>query len=255
MTTLAVTPARVLHSEWHKLWTLRSTWFNLALIPVLTLGTGIAIGSSYESGDATELDTVLLVLLGMQFSQIIVGVLGILSTAEEHSTGLVRSTMAAVPARLPVLWSKAAILGTVGFLTALATNLVTFPLVQTLLTGTDKEASLGDPGVLRALVGNAAGLALIAVLAVGIGALIRSVPTSVGVLIGVVMILPEVLRMLPYDVVDDAVRHFPGKALETLTHADPTPGMTSPGSALLALFIWTAAVLTAAAFLLKRRDV
>ncbi|MGX1131646.1 ABC-2 type transport system permease protein [Streptomyces glaucescens] len=255
MTTLAVTPARVLHAEWHKLWTLRSTWFNLALIPVLTLGTGIAIGSAYESGDAAELDTVLLVLLGMQFSQIIVGVLGILSTAEEHSTGLIRSTMAAVPARLPVLWSKAAILGTVGFLTALATNLVTFPLVQTLLTGTDKEASLGDPGVLRALVGNAAGLALIAVLAVGIGALIRSVPTSVGVLIGVVMILPEVLRMLPYDVVDDAVRYFPGKALETLTHAEPAPGMTSPGSALLALVLWTAAVLAAAAFLLKRRDV
>ncbi|MFD7458856.1 MULTISPECIES: ABC transporter permease [unclassified Streptomyces] len=255
MTTLAVTPARVLHAEWHKLRTLRSTWLNLALIPVLTLGTGIAVGSAYESGDATELDTVLMLLLGMQFSQIIVGVLGILSTAEEHSTGLVRSTMAAVPARLPVLWSKAAILGAVGFLTALATNLVTFPLVQTFLTGTDKEASLADPGVLRALVGNAAGLALIAVLAVGIGALIRSVPTSVGVLIGVVMILPEVLRMLPYDVVDDAVRYFPGKALETLTHADPTPGMTSPGSALLALFLWTAAVLTAAAFLLKRRDV
>ncbi|CAM5289994.1 ABC transporter transmembrane protein OS=Streptomyces glaucescens OX=1907 GN=SGLAU_23160 PE=4 SV=1 [Streptomyces glaucescens] len=255
MTTLAVTPVRVLHSEWHKLWTLRSTWLNLALIPVLTLGTGIAIGSSYESGDAAELDTVLLVLLGMQFSQIIVGVLGILASAEEHSTGLVRSTMAAVPARLPVLWSKAAIVGTVCFLTALATNLLTFPVVQSLLTGTDKEAALGDPGILRALVGNAAGLALVAVLAVGLGSLIRSVPTSVGVLIGVVMILPEVLRMLPYEAVDDAVRHFPGKALEALTHATPTPGMTSPGTALLSLILWTAATLTAAAVFLKRRDV
>jgi hypothetical protein len=255
MTTLAVTPVRVLHAEWHKLWTLRSTWLNLALIPLLTIGTGIAIGSAYESGDAAEMDTVLLTLLGMQFSQITVGVLGILSTAEEHSTGLARSTMAAVPTRLPVLGSKAAILGAVSFLTVLATNLLTFPLVQTFLTGTDKEASLGDPGILRALVGNAAGLALIAVLAAGLGSLLRSVPTGIGVLIGVVMILPEVLRMLPYDVVDDAVRHFPGKAVEVLTHADPAPGMTTPGTALLALALWTAATLTAAAVFLKRRDV
>ncbi|GEC09763.1 ABC transporter permease [Streptomyces spinoverrucosus] len=250
-----VTQSRVLHAEWHKLRTLRSTWISLALVPALTLATGLTIGASYESGDADEMDVVLLTLLGMQFTQIVVGVLGILATAGEHSTGLIRSTMTAVPRRLPVLWSKAAVIGTVSFVAVLATNLVTFSAVQTVLTGTDKAASLTDPGILQALVGNAAGLALLAVTALALGALIRHVAGAIGVLIGLLMILPEVLRMLPYDVIDDAVRYFPAKAVEALTVADPAPGMTSPGSALLALALWAAATLAMAAWVLRRRDV
>ncbi|KUO20539.1 ABC transporter permease [Streptomyces dysideae] len=256
MTSLTVTPTRVLHAEWHKLWTIRSTWINLALVPVLTVGTGLAIGASYESGGGdSDVDVVLLTLLGMQFTQIIVGVLGVLTTAGEYSTGLIRSTMTAVPRRLPVLWTKAAVLASITFTVVLATNLLTFPLAQTLLADTDQAASLGDPGIIRALVGNAAGLALLAVTALGIGSLVRSVPGGIGVLTGALLILPEVLRMLPYNVVDDAVRYFPTKALDALTHADPTPGTATPGAALLALALWAVATLTAAALLLKRRDV
>ncbi|MER5216073.1 ABC transporter permease [Streptomyces sp. NPDC002838] len=256
MTTLAVTPTRVLRSEWHKLWTVRSTWISLALAAALTVGIGLAIGASYESGGGdSDVDVVLMTLLGMQFTSIVIGVLGILSTAGEHSTGMVRSTMTAVPRRLPVLWSKAAVLGVVAFAVTLVTNLVTFPLVQILLSDTDKAASLGDPGVLRALVGNAAGLALLGVMALAIGSLIRSVPGSIGVLISAVMILPEVLGMLPYDVIDDAVRYFPAKALDALTQAGPAPGTASPGAALLAMALWAAATLAAAAMPLKRRDV
>ncbi|MFJ5264137.1 ABC transporter permease [Streptomyces sp. NPDC088387] len=251
-----VTPARVLHAEWHKLRTLRSTWVSLALTLALTLATGLAIAGSFESGGGDDdIDPVLLVLLGMQFSQIIVGVLGILATAGEHSTGMIRSTMTAVPRRLPVLWSKAAIIAALSFVTVLITNLVTFTAAQPLLDGTGRSASLGDPGVAGALVGNAAGLALLGVMALAIGALVRSVPAAIGVLIGAVMVLPEVLGMLPYDVIDDTVRYFPAKALETLTQADPAPGGTSAGAALLALALWAAATLGAAALLLRRRDV
>ncbi|MEV0173035.1 ABC transporter permease [Streptomyces sp. NPDC050803] len=255
-TAPGVTQSRVLRAEWHKLWTVRSTWISLALVPLLTIGVGLAIAGSYESGGGDEdVDTVLLTLLGMQFTTIIVGVVGILSTAGEYSTGLIRSTLTAVPRRLPVLWAKAAALAAVTFALVLATNFLTFPLAQTFLTDTDQAASLGDPGVVRALVGNAAGLALVAVTALGIGSAVRSVPGSIGVLIGAVLILPEVLRMLPYDVIDDAVRYFPAKALDALTHAEPTSAVASPGTALLALALWATAMLTTAALLLKRRDV
>ncbi|NGO15393.1 ABC transporter permease [Streptomyces sp. HC44] len=256
MTTLAITPSRVLRSEWHKLWTVRSTWITLALSSALTIGVGLAIAATYESGGGdADVDTVLLVLLGMQFTTIIIGVLGILVTAGEHSTGMIRSTMTAVPRRLPVLWTKAAVLGAVTFTVVLATNFITFPLAQTFLSGTDQEASLGDPGIARALVGNAAGLALLGVMALGLGALLRSIPGAIGALIGGVMILPEVLTTLPYDAIDDAVRYFPTKSLDAVTHAQATADMASPGAALLALALWAAATLTAAAVLLKRRDV
>ncbi|WP_238431984.1 ABC transporter permease [Streptomyces cavernae] len=255
-TTPDITPRRVLRSEWHKLWTLRSTWITLALTVVLTVGVGVAITATYESGGGdSDMDAVLLVLLGMQFTQITIGVLGILVTAGEYSTGMIRSSLTVVPRRLPVLWSKAAVLGAVAFTVVLATNFVTFPLAQAFLSDTDQSASLGDPGVVRALVGNAAGLALLGVLALGIGSLIRSVPGSIGVLIGAVMILPEVLAILPYEVTDAVVRHLPAQALMSLTHAQPAPDIASPGSALLSLVLWAAATLATAALLLKRRDV
>ncbi|KOU55110.1 ABC transporter permease [Streptomyces sp. MMG1533] len=244
-----------MRSEWHKLWTLRSTWITLVATSALTLAMGAGISAVYDGSGEGELDTVVLILLGTQFAQVNLGVLGILSTAGEYSTGQIRATMTAVPSRLPVLWSKATVLAAVAFFPTLWTNLLTFPLAQSFLTGTDHAASLGDPGVLRALVGNAAGLALLAVLALALGALARSVPIATGAFIGLVMILPEVLAMLPYDFVDDAVRHFPGRALETLTTAQPMPDTPSPGAALLALLLWTTAALAAAAAALKRRDV
>ncbi|MFF7789530.1 ABC transporter permease [Streptomyces sp. NPDC007991] len=250
-----VTPARVLRSEWHKLRTLRSTWITLIATSLLTLAMGMGLAAAYDSSGEDGMDTVLFILLGTQFATINLGVLGILATAGEYSTGQIRATMTAVPRRLPVLWSKAAVLAAIAFPLTLLTNLVTFPLAQSFLTGTDQAASLGDPGVLRALAGNAAGLTLLAVLALGVGALLRSVPMAIGAFTGLIMIVPEILAMLPYDIVDDAVRYFPGKALETLTTAQPLPGTASPGAALLAMLLWTTAILTLAAAVLRRRDV
>lgn len=250
-----VTPYRVLRSEWHKLWTLRSTWLNLAATAVLTLGMGAGISAAYDGRGEGGLDTVVFVLLGTQFATINLAVLGILATAGEYSTGQIRATMAAVPRRLPVLWSKAAVLAVVAFVLSLWTNLLTFPLAQSFLTDTDQSAALGDAGVLRGLVGNAAGLTLLAVMALGLGAVARSIPLATGAYIGLVMIVPEVLRMLPYAVVDDAVRYFPAKALESLTAAQHGPGAAAPGAALLALTLWAAASLAAAAVTLRRRDV
>jgi hypothetical protein len=250
-----VTPARVLRSEWHKLWTLRSTWITLIATSALTAAMGAGLAAAYDGTGEGGMDTVVFVLLGTQFAQINLGVLGILATAGEYSTGQIRATMTAVPRRLPVLWSKAAVLAAIAFPLTLLTNLVTFPLAQSFLTGTDQSAALGDPGVLRALAGNAAGLTLLAVLALGIGALVRSVPMAIGAFIGLIMIVPEVLAMLPYEIVDDAVRYFPGKALETLTTAHPLPGTASPGAALLAMVLWTTATLALAATVLRRRDV
>ncbi|MGW6543112.1 ABC transporter permease [Streptomyces massasporeus] len=250
-----VTPARVLRSEWHKFWTLRSTWITLAVTSALTAAMGAGLAAAYDGTGEGGMDTVMFVLLGTQFATINLGVLGILATAGEYSTGQVRATMTAVPRRLPVLWSKAAVLTAVALPLTLATNLLTFPLAQSFLTGTDLSASLGDPGVLRALAGNAAGLTLLAVLALGIGALLRSVPMAIGAFIGLVMILPEILAMLPYAFADDAVRYFPGKALEALTTAQPLPGTASPGAALLAMLLWTAIILTVAAVVLRRKDV
>ncbi|MGX1887695.1 ABC transporter permease [Streptomyces sp. NPDC055287] len=254
--THPVTPARVLRSEWHKLWTLRSSWITLLTASTLTLGIGLLMGITYTSdGGDGDVDTVVLILIGIQFSQIALAVLGILSTAGEYATGMIRATLTAVPRRLPVLWSKAAVFAAVTFTLTLITAFVTFLTAQFFLSGTDQAASLGDPGVTRALAGSAAALTLLGLIALGLGALLRSVPGAIGAFIGGVMILPEVLGMLPYAAVGDAVEYFPSKAVEALTSAQTVPGAASPGTALLAMVLWAAASLAVAGFALKRRDV
>ncbi|MCQ4214615.1 ABC transporter permease [Streptomyces longispororuber] len=253
-TAYAVTPQRVLHAEWHKLRTLRSTWWTLGLSVALVVGVGLMMGSTYD-GDDANIDTVVFTLFGTQLSQICIAVLGILITASEYANGLVRATMAAVPRRLPVLWSKAAVFTAVAFAVTFATNVGTFLLAQIWLSDTDKALSLTDSGVLGALAGSAAGITLLSLIALGLGALCRSVPAAIGAFIGGVMILPEVLQMISFDPVQSAVKYFPTKSAEALGSITPVADHNGAGTGLVALVLWAAATLAAAALLLKRRDV
>ena len=251
-----ITPARVLRAEWHKLRTLRSTWTTLALAVVLLLGVGVLMGATYTSGGGdSDVDTVILSLYGSQLSGICLAVLGILVTAGEYATGLIRASLTAVPRRLPVLWAKAAVFTGVAFTVSLVTALVTFEVAQLFLSDTDQAASLTDDGVLAAVAGNAAGVTLLALIALGLGAALRSVPGALGAFIGGVMVLPEVLGILPYEAVETAVKYFPTQAAGALGSDTPMPGAAAPGAALSALCLWSAAALAVPAVLLRRRDV
>lgn len=251
-----VTYPRVLRSEWSKLWSLRSTWYTLAGVVVLAVGIGLAIGATFtDGGDDGPQDPVEVTLLGLNFGLLILPVLGILTTAGEWSTGMVRATMSAVPRRLPVLWAKAAVFGAVSFVLTLATAFATFPLAQAFLADTPIAAGLGDPGVARALVTTAAGAALIAVLGVAAGALLRSIPASIGVFVAVLMVVPSVAPLLPYEWAEDAVAYTPLAAMEPLMAAHPAPDLPAIGTALVGMAVWAAAGLAAAALRLRRSDV
>ncbi|MEU3597575.1 ABC transporter permease subunit [Streptomyces sp. NPDC006798] len=251
-----LTPARTLRAEWHKLWTVRSTWITLLTAVAFTVGLGLAIGATYEDGGGdADMDVLVLSLIGFQFAQVALAVLGILVTAGEYSTGMIRSTMTAVPRRTPVLWSKAAVFGTVVLAVTLVTTFATFLLTQLFYGDTDQAASLGDPGILRGLLGSAAGLTLLALIALGTGALVRSVPGAIGGFVTLVLIVPQTLLALPYDTARDAVDYFPAEAFAALNTAAPLADGASPGAGLLALVLWTAGILLAAAARLKRRDV
>ena len=261
MTTAAssdyrITPGRVLRSEWHKLWSLRSTWITLLSASALVLGVGVIMGATYTSGGGdSDVDTVVLVLYGTMLGQLCVTVLGILVTAGEYSTGMIRASLTAVPHRLPVLWAKTAVFAVAAFTVMFVTALLTFLVAQLFLHDTDQAAGLTDPGILGAVAGNSAGITLLSLIALGLGALLRSVPGGIGAFIGGVMILPEVLGMIPYDAVESAIKYFPTQAAGALGSATPLPGAASTGPALLALCLWAAAAVGSAALLLRRRDV
>ncbi|MEV2203130.1 ABC transporter permease [Streptomyces fradiae] len=251
-----VTPLRVLHAEWFKLLSLRSSRITAATAVALVVGVALLMGGTYESGGGdSDIDPVVMVLQGTLLSQICLAVLGILVTAGEYATGSIRSTLTAVPARLPVLWAKAAVFTATAFAASLTAALVSYPAAQFLLADTDKAGSLWDDGVPAALVGSSAGVTLVALVALGLGALLRSVPGALGAFIGGVVVVPEVLGALPYEVTEQAVRYFPTQAAYALGSSTPLPGAASPGAALAALLLWAGGTLALAGVLLRRRDV
>ncbi len=257
-----VTGRRVLRSEWAKLWSLRSTWITLGLGLLFLIGFGLIAAahykSSYGSGhlrpddvNSTALD---ISLFGTNFAQLALGVLGVLVTAYEYSTGMIRSTLAAVPRRLPVLWSKALVFGVVALGVSLVGVFVAFPIVSGIVSGTPAALSFSHSGVVRSLLGAGLYLGLVAVIGTALGALLRSVAGGISVLVASLMLVPGLISLLPSSWQDNISPYLPsnaGEAMFALTHDSTT---LSPGAGLLVFLGWTALALAGAAYRLVRTD-
>ncbi|HEY5362382.1 MAG TPA: ABC transporter permease subunit [Streptosporangiaceae bacterium] len=200
-----VTQVRVVRSEWTKLRALRSTWWCGLLAVVLIVGLGAAItgsGAPYKiSPGNSAAGGVTLSLVGVVIAQLVVGVLGVLLFSGEYATGMIRATLSVVPSRLPVLWAKLIVLvGLVLPLTLLAA--VTEFFVATALESSrgGSAISLTDPGVLREVAGASLYLAVIAVIGLALGALLRRTAAGLAVFAGVFFVVPIVTNYLPHSI-------------------------------------------------------
>jgi ABC-2 type transport system permease protein len=258
-----VTAARVLRSEWAKLWSLRSTWITLGLALLFVIAFGLISLAHYKSAldsgrhmdpDLVTATAVDLSLFGTNFGQLALGVLGVLVTAGEYSTGMIRSTLAAVPKRLPVLWSKTLVYGVVAFLVALVGVFVAFVTGHGIVSGTPAAITLSDAGVVRALFGGALYLGLVGMIGVALGALLRSVAGGISVLVATLMLIPGLAELLPTSWQNSLNQFLPsnaGQSMFALHHAAHT---LSPGAGLLVFLAWTALALAGAAYRLVRTD-
>ncbi|MFD4604527.1 ABC transporter permease [Streptomyces sp. NPDC058464] len=258
-----VTGRRVLSSEWAKLWSLRSTWITLGLGLLFLVAFGVIAASHYKSGlnsghqdrDFATATAVSLSLFGTNFAQLALGVLGVLVTAGEYSTGMIRSTLAAVPRRLPVLWSKAAVFGLVALAVGTLGAFVAFLVGSGIVSGTPAAMGLSHAGVLRSLLGAGLYLGLVGVIGVALGALLRSVAGGISVLVASLMLIPGLISLLPSSWQDNISPYLPsnaGESMFALTHDATT---LSPGAGLLVFLGWTALALAGAAYRLVRSDV
>ncbi|WP_225813652.1 ABC transporter permease [Streptomyces spinosus] len=259
-----VTGRRVLASEWAKLWSLRSTWITLGLGLLFLVAFGVIAASHYTSNidsgrhpdrDFATATAVSLSLFGTNFAQLALGVLGVLVTAGEYSTGMIRSTLTAVPRRLPVLWSKAAVLGAVALVLATAGAFAAFLAGSRIVSGTPAAMGLGHAGVVRSLLGAGLYLGLVGVIGTALGALLRSVAGGISVLVAAFMLVPGLVSLLPTSWQGHIVAYLPshaGESVFALTH-DPTA--LSPGAGLVVFLGWTALALAGASYRLLRGDV
>jgi ABC-2 type transport system permease protein len=262
-TELRVTGPRVVRSEWAKLWSLRSTWITvgLGLIFLLAFGTIAALRykSMLNSGqpmdpDFADATTYSLALFGVPFSLIALGVLGVLTASGEYTSGMIRSTLAAVPRRFPVLWSKAAVYGVLAFVTGAVGALVGFLISTGILSGTAISMSLSDTHVLRGLLGVGVYLGLVGVIGVALGTLLRSTAGGISALVGAFLLVPGLMSLLPKSWRADLTPYLPSNAGESIFALHHFAGTLSAGAGLLVLLSWTVLALGGAAYRLMKAD-
>lgn len=254
---LRVTTPRVIRSEWIKFWSLRSTTITLAAAAIVFIGIGLLASSIAGDGglgpDDATMSTTNISLAGSTFAQLILGSLGVLLMAGEYSTGMIRSTMAAVPARLPILWAKSAVFAAVVFPLMLVASLVAFLGGQAIIG--DGGAALSDPGVFRAVVGSAVYLTGAGLLGLLLGALLRSTPAAISTLFGALFLLEGVVQLLIPDAWRDTIGpYLPSTAGGAFSAVTQQPGTLSPWAGLAVFAAYLVAVGAAAAWRLKRQD-
>ncbi|MBY8861402.1 ABC transporter permease [Nocardia sp. CA2R105] len=255
-----VTISRVIRSEWSKLWSLRSSWATLGIALLFLVGLGTVAAALYSptgpmGSDHSGGAAVTLALSGTNLAALAVGALGVLLSAGEYGTGMVRSTFAAVPKRLPVLWAKSLVLGPTAFLSCTVAAVASFLFGSAILHGQAIAVSLGHADVLRCLVGAGFYLGFVAVLGVTVGMLVRNSAAGIAILAGVVLVLPGLTGLLPGSWSDTVNRFLPSSAGQSLTSATQPAHLFGPAAGLFVLVGWAIVLLAGAAYRLRRTDV
>lgn len=266
-TSLAVTQRRVILSEWIKLRSVRS-WIIMIvaaaalLIAFGALAAAVASGAVTPTGPGGEggagpfgsADPTAISLAGVNLAQLIVGILGVLYISNEYANGTIRSTLAAVPRRLPVLWAKVIVL-TVALAVVMVIAAVVAFMVGQLILGDGKSTTLGADGVLRAVVGSGLYLTGIAVFGLAIGALMRSTAGAIAVVVASLLIIPGLAGVvLPDSWNDNITPYLPSNAGSAFTGVGASETLLSAGAGAAVFVAWLVALLIAAAVLLRRRD-
>jgi len=273
MSALAVSPLErvgrvtrrgVLLSEWTKFGSLRSTRWSLVLAVVLTVGLPALFAAvlaarwghmSVRERAGHRHQPVNVALSGVNVSQLVLAVLGVLVITGEYSTGMIRASFRAVPRRLPVVWGKAAVYGAVVLVLMVPTVVAAFFVSQAILARRGiEQVSFSDPGVARSVLGGAVYLALVGLFALALGSIVRNTAGAIATFAAIFFVLPPLVDLLPASWSNLVFPYLPesaGRSLFQLTHG---PHALAPASGLAVLAAYCAFAFVIAAVLLVHRD-
>jgi len=254
-------PTDVVHAEWTKLRTVRSTWWALLIVLVGTVGIGAlvcgAIAARWphmSAADKAVFDPTFRSLTGLVLAQLTVGVLGCLAISAEYSSGMVRTTLAAVPRRARVLTAKVVALAPAVLVVGTVACVGAFLAGQAALTTTGVGVPLSNTTALRAVLGGGLYLTALALLGLGLGTICRRSAAAISSFVGLVLVAPTVVRTLPSPWGTDIVKFLPSEAGQALVTVRPSPGQLGPWAGFVVLCLWAGAAVALGAWLLSRRD-
>ena len=257
---------RVVTSEWIKFRTLRSTIWTLAITVVVMVGIvtlfSVFFGKQPSGAQDSGGGSIIVFTIAASMAQLAVVVLGALVITGEYSTGMIRSTLTAVPRRLPALWAKGVVLAVSIFVVSSVAVAISVGVMQIILGAKGLAPDLGDGETVRILVGTALYLTAIALFAFAMGALLRHSAATLAAVLGLLLVI-ESLFQIPWRPLQLISPFLPGTAganimapqsqLDLLSqHA--VGAALSPWQGFGVLLAWVAVLLTAAAVLLRRRN-
>ncbi|AJE83718.1 MULTISPECIES: ABC transporter permease [Streptomyces] len=251
---------QVFTSEWTKIRSVSSTSWTLALAASVTIALGAVISIFAERGfddmsrqDQLTFDPTQISFAGTSLGQLAMIVFGVLVVANEYTTGMIRTSLAAVPRRSAFLFGKIAVASGLAFAVSLVTSFLAFFVGQAMLG--DHSAALGDSGVLRAVFGSALYMTLIAVFSMGVAVMLRSATLSLGVLMPFFFLISNILGSI--SATEKFGRWLPDQAgmriMQVVAPADDSTPY-GPWGGLLVMALWVLASVAGGWLMLRRRD-
>ncbi|MGW2862083.1 ABC transporter permease [Streptomyces sp. NPDC001205] len=258
---MASVPA-VLKSEWTKIRTVSSTTWTLACALIVTVAIGAALCALMKSqfdelkpAERLTFDPTFISFSGMILGQLAMVVFGVLVVGTEYSSGMIRSSLAAVPQRATFLFSKLTVATLLALAVGMVTSFLSFFIGQALLG--PHRTTIGAPNVLRAVVGAGLYMALIALFSMGVATMLRSSMLSLGILMPFFFLISQILSAVPG--AKDVARYFPDRAgsqimqvVPDAMNSDPAP--YGPWGGLGIMVLWVVAALAGGHLVLHKRD-
>ena len=293
-----------LASEFTKIRSVRSTYWTLGALFVVSVGLGVAIAAGTSANwdthpfqkvgfDATQTS------LGVFFEigQLIIAVLGAMVITSEYSTGMIRTSLTAQPRRGVVYAAKAIAFTSVTLVVSLVTAFIAFFTVQAVYASTGVSASLFHTAripatanlnclqrtqigpsefkcthgsmvvtswdtihpstVLAAVIGTALFVTIVALIAYGVGALVRHTAGAIAIVIALMFIIPILENALPSNWHNDIQRFLPDAAnmvVSVTIAGNNNAHLWSAWPQLGVTALWAAALVGTGAYLFHKRD-
>jgi ABC-2 type transport system permease protein len=247
-------------SEWIKLWSTPSTWWILLIAFCAAVGIGalavradVADWHQMTAAQRASVDQLAEPLWGLLISQLVVAILGALTITGEYSSGLIRTTLTAVPVRGAVLAAKAAVVTVAVAATGTLTTLTAFGVGQAIFATRHVAVSSAHPGVVPGLAAAIGYLIAATLIGLCLGTLLRHTAAAVTVLVALLFLAPELLHgTSPW--VSHIANTLPGTAVHRMVSLYPWHGAPSASLSWTVIAVYPTALLAAAALAIRRRD-
>jgi len=190
---------RLIRSEWIKLRSIRSTMWCYLVLFVLSIALSVlpalaaGSGSQHVTGANADAAVVTINTISIHLTALVVGVLGVLIITGEYGTGQIRSTFTADPRRYGAFFAKALVLAATTFVVSAASVWIGALASAPILNAQNIDVNLGHPSVFLPILGGSVYVTLVALLAFGIGTLIRASAGGVAITLGLLLVVPGIL--------------------------------------------------------------